>query len=325
MKCSSVITNVKTDLEVKSNESNVVSVADDHSNSTERFVDVLIFRIATGAMVCNYSIPLVNQHEVSHLDSWLAQAWRRAVSEGLAKPEDREMYRLELQGNLSVNEAIDRAQEINGQLVHVRGGLLLDFERQVLVHFPANERQNWVDPSPTTGHHKLSGSVIWVNIALLGTRQELSNWKGRWVSLYGVIHAIDLPDMREHWYARLRNWWKYGSAHPQVGLGHWSAYAVAIDVLEMTDLQTTEGLDSDGRPKERTRGPRTSRSDTEQRSQSRVGQGKGAATPALLGKTIRKVLLEEFDIAREAIKLNGWSVLALLVFINLVVKVVSKM
>ena len=40
---------------------------------------------------------------------------------------------------------------------------------------------------------------------------------------------------------------------------------------------------------------------------------------------IRNFLLEELDIARGTIKLNGWTVLALLVFINLVVKVVSKM
>jgi hypothetical protein len=44
----------------------------------------------------------------------------------------------------------------------------------------------------------------------------------------------------------------------------------------------------------------------------------------LLGQQIRKILLEEFDIARGAIKFNWWTVLALIVFINMVVKVVSK-
>jgi hypothetical protein len=204
----------------------------------EKFVDVLIHRLDTDTFVAKYSIPLINEREVSSLKSWLNEAWSRATADGLVADQERSEHRLELQGNLTVNEAIDRAQELNGLNVCVRGLLVLDFEHEALKHQPISEYWEWLPPSNTTGHHRLFGSEIWLNQSTLGlTRLELSPCIGVWVSVFGTLHAVNPPHMKNRWQSRLLNWWKYGSAEPYVGLGHWGGFPVAIDVLEITDLQ----------------------------------------------------------------------------------------
>ncbi|MDD3936166.1 hypothetical protein [Rhodoferax sp.] len=209
-----------------------------HGDFSERFVDVLILRLNSGAFVGKYSIPLINEREPSHLKSWFNQAWSFAVADGLVADHERSDYRLELQGNLTVNEAIDRAQELNGMNVCVRGLMVLDFEHEALIHQPKSEYRNWLPPSNTTGHHRLFGSEIWLNLSTLGfTRSELSPCIGVWVSVFGTLHAVVPPDMKSCWHSRLGNWLKHGSAEPDVGLGHFGGYPASIDVLEITDLQ----------------------------------------------------------------------------------------
>jgi hypothetical protein len=204
----------------------------------ERFVDVLIYKLDTDTFVAKYSIPLINERETSHLKFWLNEAWNCAVVDGLAADHERSDYRIELQGNLTVNEAIDRAQELNGMTVCVRGRMVLDFEHEALIHLPKDEYRDWLPPSNTTGHHRLYGSEIWLNLSTLGfSRTELSPRIGIWVSVFGTLHAVIPPDMKKRWHSRLLNWWRYGSAEPDVGLGHFGGYAVAIDVQEIIDLQ----------------------------------------------------------------------------------------
>lgn len=201
-------------------------------------MDVLIHRLDTDVLVAKYSIPLINEREASHLKSWLNEAWCCAVADGLVVDHERPEHRLELQGNLTVNDAIDRALELNGMTVCVRGRMVLDFEHVALIHQPTSEYREWLPPSNTTGHHRLFGSEIWLNLSTLGfTRLELSPCVGVWVSVFGTLHAVNPPYMKNRWQSRLLNWWKYGSAEPYVGLGHWGGFPVAIDVLEITDLQ----------------------------------------------------------------------------------------
>lgn len=209
-----------------------------HGAVSNRFVEVLIYRVDAGTYIAKYSIPLLNENQTSHLTSWLNEAWNCAVADGLATEHERSDYRLELHGNLSVNEAIDRAQELNGMTVCVRGRMALDFEHVALIHQPKSEYRERLPPSNTTGHHRLLGSEIWLNLTTLGyTRQELSPRIGMWVSVFGTLHAVVPPNMRNCWHSRLRNWWNYGSAEPYVGLGHFGGFPAAIDVLEITDLQ----------------------------------------------------------------------------------------
>lgn len=128
--------------------------------TNNRFVDVLIYRINLGTLVAKYSIPLINESEASHLKYWLNEAWSCAVADGLVTDDERADYRLELHGNLTVNEAIDRAQEFNGKNICVRGRLVLDFEHEALIHLPKSEYREWIPPSNKTGHHRLYGSEI---------------------------------------------------------------------------------------------------------------------------------------------------------------------
>lgn len=231
---------------VKQLNGSIGNGADINGAFSKRSVDVLIYRVDTDTLIAKYTIPLINEREASHLNSWLNEAWTFAIADGIATDAERLDYRLELHGNLSVNEAIDRAQELNGMNVCVRGRLVLDFEHEALIHLPKNEYRDRLPPSNATGHHRLNGSEIWLNLSTLGlTRSELSPRVGIWVSVFGTLHAVAPPDMRNRWYSRMLNWWKYGSAEPHVGLGHFGGFPVAIDVLEITDLQPLTAIETE--------------------------------------------------------------------------------
>ena len=84
---------------------------------------------------------------------------------------------------LSVNEAIDRVLELNGQVVSVIGKLSLEFEGTCLYHIPRSEWRSNRDP-----YH----SSIWVAFDLAQLQQPhewLDQFDNRHVLLAGVISA----------------------------------------------------------------------------------------------------------------------------------------
>ena len=87
---------------------------------------------------------------------------------------------------ISVNEAIERLPELNGQSIALFGVLSLDFEGQCISHVPEFESRD-------VGHGSFQSS-IWVEFDLeqLGQREEwLQQFDGRHVRVEGCISGPD--------------------------------------------------------------------------------------------------------------------------------------
>lgn len=99
-------------------------------------------------------------------------------------------------GLLSVNEVIERLEELHGKQVRVFGSLTLEFEDHSLWHIPKAER---VDSVPY-------GSSLWVHlepeVEALG-EEKLRRYQGRHVVASGIVDAGD-PGHMSLWPGSIR-------------------------------------------------------------------------------------------------------------------------
>jgi hypothetical protein len=88
---------------------------------------------------------------------------------------------------ISVNEAIDRLDEIEGQPVEIYGILCFDFEDYTLWHFPKAERRT-IEKERTT----FNGSSIWIEFmrgSLQPNTPVLDRWHGHRVAIFGFLNG----------------------------------------------------------------------------------------------------------------------------------------
>jgi hypothetical protein len=87
---------------------------------------------------------------------------------------------------ISVNEAIDRMDELEGQPVEIYGLLSFDRDDHGLWHFPKAECR-----TVQKGVHTFDASRIWIDFNVGSIRPNipvLTRWQGRRVAIFGVLH-----------------------------------------------------------------------------------------------------------------------------------------
>lgn len=208
-------------------------------NAKQDFVNVSIVEKKTNITVGKYPVPLINDRYTTHLETWLDDGWKSAVVDGVVEDDQRSRYQLNLHGSLSVNEVIDSARILNGTIISVRGYLVLNFERNILINGPSSQCRSWLPPSNIDPRPRFRGSEAWVNIEKLGyNRDDLADWSGQWVSISGIVRAATPPYESIRWYTPFLSWWKYAETDPRfVGVGHGGLYAVELDVQKIINLR----------------------------------------------------------------------------------------
>ncbi len=87
--------------------------------------------------------------------------------------------------SISVNEALDQIQSLNGRDITVRGVLRFEFECHALDHAPVSEHRD-----PPAGAHFVYGSSIWLEVGMgsLGFNEAtLERWSGKEVVVQGSL------------------------------------------------------------------------------------------------------------------------------------------
>ena len=93
---------------------------------------------------------------------------------------------------LSVNEVIDRADELDGKPVEVMGLLTFEFEDHSLDHFPKAERREITEAVDPPYYQ----SSIWVAFStgsIQPNEEVLTRWTGKRVRISGVIRTPKGP------------------------------------------------------------------------------------------------------------------------------------
>jgi hypothetical protein len=87
---------------------------------------------------------------------------------------------------ISVNEAIDRLDELEGQPVEIYGLLSFERDNHSLSHFPRAECR-----TVQKGIHTFDASSIWIEFNVGSIQPNgpvLTRWQGRRVAIFGVLH-----------------------------------------------------------------------------------------------------------------------------------------
>lgn len=116
---------------------------------------------------------------------------------------------------ISVNEAIDRLEELDGQDVEIFGALSLEFEGTCITHIPRDER--W-DRHKGGCHHY--GSSIWTNYDLdrMGVTEEA-------LRQFDRRQIVDSGKLKK-------------PAAGSAGCGHFSLWPTEMDVANVQKLET---------------------------------------------------------------------------------------
>jgi hypothetical protein len=89
---------------------------------------------------------------------------------------------------LSVNELIDRANELDGQPVEVVGLLTFELEDCSLGHFPKAERREVTDGGDSPYYQ----SSVWIAFgtgSIQANQEVLTRWTGKRVRVVGVVQT----------------------------------------------------------------------------------------------------------------------------------------
>lgn len=207
-----------------------------YSTIPDSDVEVLIAEIATSTPIAVYRINFDDANVVNSRTGWFDEAWRLAIADGLVNQECREAYRFDLNGNLSVNEAIDNAYLLNKQFVRVRGAMIWALERQALCHLPRVERRLMIETyHPGMNRRDFLGSDIWIDASNLDISYgELrSKWRSEWVCISGTIQGLSLHRKEPNKLVQLFHGFT-SSDFP--GYGFFSSYPAEICASEIVNL-----------------------------------------------------------------------------------------
>ena len=93
---------------------------------------------------------------------------------------------------LSVNDAIDRAGELNGKPVEIVSLLTFEFENQSLGHFPKAGRREITEATDLPYYQ----SSVWITFgsgSIQPNQEVLTRWVGKRVRISGILHTSHGP------------------------------------------------------------------------------------------------------------------------------------
>ena len=93
---------------------------------------------------------------------------------------------------LSVNEVIDRADELDGKPVEIVGLLTFEFENHSLGHYPKAERREITEAADPPYYQ----SSVWITFgagSIQPNQEMLMRWQGKRVRISGVVRTPQGP------------------------------------------------------------------------------------------------------------------------------------